>query len=242
MNIIQYKDYLIDYIKQSVKKANRSGVVVGISGGLDSAVVICLCKLAMPKNHLAIFMPCDNSYVDYACVNELVYKFFLKFKLINIIDIKKSFHDVISKKISKFTNNNAAYNIICRIRMTVLYSFANEMNYLVVNTSNLIEYQIGYFTKYGDGAGDIFPLIQLNKHQVYKLGKLFEIPKIILARQPSAGLKKNQTDEEDLKLSYEEMNNYFQNKEIKASSKKRIQEYIKNSIHKRETTIPNTME
>jgi NAD+ synthase len=122
-----------------------------------------------------------------------------------------------------------------------LYYFANKLNYLVVGTGNKTELMVGYFTKYGDGGADILPLGTLLKNQVRELAEYLKIPKKIISKPPSAGLWKGQTDEEEIGVSYEQLDKYLNGEEL---NNKMIEEVIQNKIitseHKRSTpSIPD---
>ncbi|MGB2782330.1 MAG: NAD(+) synthase, partial [Atribacterota bacterium] len=121
--------------------------------------------------------------------------------------------------------------------MTILYYFANKLNYLVVGTGNKNELTIGYFTKYGDGGVDILPLGNLLKSQVRELAEYLGIPKKIINKPPSAGLWEGQTDEEEMGISYDQLDKYLITGKLhNRVIEKKIQDKITKSAHKR--TIP----
>lgn len=106
--------------------------------------------------------------------------------------------------VTQLDNDNLAIgNLKARIRMSIIYYFANHKNYLVCGTGNKSEILIGYFTKHGDGACDIEPIGDLYKTDVYKLSEFLNIPKDIISKPPRAGLWDNQTDEEEIGMSYD---------------------------------------
>ena len=117
--------------------------------------------------------------------------------------------------------------------MLTLYYLANQLKYLVIGASNRSELAIGYFTKYGDGATDILPLGNLVKRQVRELARFLGIPKVIMAKPPSAGLWERQTDEAELGLSYEELDHYLLSGEASETVRKKIEAMIAASNHKR---------
>ena len=225
--LLKYKDYLVKWLKKEVKKANYKGVIVGMSGGVDSSVVAAIAKEAFPKNSLGVFLPIENLDDDLKYAKLVAKKINIKTKL---IDLSKTY-----KTISKHIKNDQFIkgNIKPRLRMTILYALAQEHKYLVVGTDNLAEWTLGYFTKYGDGGVDLLPIVHLLKKEVRQLAKELDLPKIIYTKPSSAGLWDGQTDEKELGFSYHEIDNYIVGKKIKRSSKEQIEKQIKITNHKR---------
>jgi NAD+ synthase len=147
--------------------------------------------------------------------SELVKNWKLKSKFINIEKATEAICSLVTRKIGRLEFGN----IQARIRMVLLYYFANKLNYLVVGTGNKTELLMGYFTKYGDGAADLLPLGDLYKTQVKELANYLEIPKNIIAKVPRAGLWKGQTDEKELGMSYELLDRILYGIELDLSSK-----------------------
>jgi len=233
---------LSDWIENKVTMAKGKGVVLGLSGGIDSAVVAVLCKKVFPKHTLALVMPCHSISKDLDDALELAKKFNIFYKIIDLSGIYDLFVSVLlDSKEKKASFKLAKENIKPRLRMITLYYFANKLNYLVVGTGNKTELMVGYFTKYGDGGADILPLGNLLKNQVRELAEYLRIPKKIISKPPSAGLWKGQTDEEEIGVSYEQLDKYLNGEEL---NNKMIEEVIQNKIitseHKRSTpTIPD---
>ena len=231
------------WIKNYIKNSGAKGCVIGISGGIDSAVVSCLCVKALSiKNVLGIYMPCysaPNMGIDAKLLSKNLN---IKFLTVPITTIYNETIDILN-----FNKNDKNYkitraNLKARIRMVILYSFANNLNYLVAGTGNKSELDIGYFTKFGDGAVDFEPIGDYYKTEIYKMAKLMpEIPKSILTKEPSADLWDGQTDEQEIGMSYKELDKILQsiekgnNKELdKIDIEKltRVQNMIRSSIHK----------
>lgn len=186
------------FIKEFVYEAHAKGVVIGLSGGVDSSVVSMLCSESLSaENVLCIYMPFEES--DELTIN-FAKKLGVEFKIINIKEIYESY----SKKMM-IKGKVVSGNLKARIRANILYTYANSMNYLVAGTSNKSELLLGYFTKYGDGASDFLPIGDLYKTQVYILAKSLNIPEEIIKRVPSAGLWEGQTDEEEIGMKYEDV-------------------------------------
>ena len=234
---------LSDWIENKVTMAKAKGVVLGLSGGIDSAVVAVLCKKVFPKHTLALVMPCHSINKDLDDALELAKKFNIFYKIIDLSEIYDLFVSVLllDRKEKKASFKLAEENIKPRLRMITLYYFANKLNYLVVGTGNKTELMVGYFTKYGDGGADILPLGNLLKNQVRELAEYLRIPKKIISKPPSAGLWKGQTDEEEIGVSYERLDKYLNGEEL---NNKMIEGVIQNKIitseHKRNTpSIPD---
>lgn len=230
-NISQYVDYLVNWIKLKVKNAKSKGCILGISGGIDSAVVAALCQKAFPKNTLGIIMPIDSMNHEMDDINELAKALNMKFPL---VDLSKAF-DLLVKSIPDLDNKLAISNIKPRLRMTTLYAYAQQNSYLVVGTSNKDEYHLGYFTKYGDGGADILPICHLLKSEIRLLAKYLNIPESIINKKPSAGLYQGQSDENDFGFSYEELDNFLKNKKenLKFETIDKINKMHKYTTHKR---------
>lgn len=193
------KKNLIKSLKDFFKINNKTKAVLGLSGGIDSAVCLALCVKALGNENItAIFMPDFNLTSNESKINviNLCKQFNINLIEIPINDFENSF------KVDWERNELAIMNLKARIRMLILYDFANSNNALVIGTSNKSEIYLGYGTKYGDAASDIMPLGDLYKTEVFQLAKKLNIPTDIINRKPSAELKKNQTDEEELGIKY----------------------------------------
>ena len=222
-------DNLVKWLRDSVKEAGCDGIVYGLSGGVDSAVIAGLSKLAFGDNSLAIMMPINSDSKDEADAKLVVDKFEL-----NAIKVDLSRTYLEMEKVLEHGDNEMAYaNIKPRLRMTTLYYYAQLKNYLVVGTSNKSEFLVGYFTKYGDSGSDLMPLVDFNKREIYELAKYLSVPIEIIQKPPSAGLFKEQTDEMELGFTYDELELYMNGKKIDENKFIKIEKMIKNSEHKR---------
>lgn len=192
-----------DFIKTYVQNSKCKGVVIGLSGGVDSAVTAILCKQALgKKNTICLFLPDETTpEKDYKHYKEIVKKFNLSFFEKDISNIVKE----ISKNCLIEPDKYVLANIKARARMILLFEYANMKNLLVCGTSNKSEMLVGYFTKYGDGGVDIMPIGDLYKTQVWELAGFLKIPMEIISKPPTAGLWKGQLDEQELKLSYDKL-------------------------------------
>jgi len=192
-----------DFIKTYVENSGCRSVVIGLSGGIDSAVTALLCRDVLGKeNTKCIFLP-DSTTPDLDIKHQelLVKKFDL---FCEKKDISSLVQTMKSRCIVK-PNDYALANIKARTRMTLLFEYANMTRSLVCGSSNKSEILVGYFTKYGDGGVDIMPLGDLYKTQVWKLAEYLKIPGELISKPPTAGLIKGQTDEKELQLNYKDL-------------------------------------
>jgi len=227
---------LCGWVEDKVTEAKAKGVVFGLSGGLDSAVVAALSIRVFPQNTLAIIIPCHSLEADINDALDFINKFNIPYKIIDVLKVYDSFIHLLNDKEKEGSFKLAEANIKPRLRMTTLYYFANKLNYLVVGTGNKSELMIGYFTKYGDGGADILPLGNLLKNQVRELAEYLGIPKKIINKSPSAGLWEGQTDEKEIGISYEQLDKYLKTGKLNNKIiEKKIQDKITKSAHKRTT-------
>jgi NAD+ synthase len=228
-------DKISSWIKERTDEAGSEGVVLGLSGGLDSSVAAVLCKKALGERVLGLILPCESNPEDEKDVLNLADKFNIKTEKIDLGNLFNSFLEILPEK-----EKLARANLKPRLRMIVLYYYANNLNYLVAGCSNKSEVSVGYFTKYGDGAADILPLGELLKSEVRELAKTLDIPKEIIEKTPSAGLWEGQTDEDELGISYEELDKAIRAIEERREEKfsdpqtiEKVKRMISKSEHKR---------
>jgi len=230
----QLANKLTDWIKERVLEAKKTGTVVGLSGGIDSAVVAVLCKRAFPDTTLAAILPCYSNKMDVIHAYKVAQKFDIRTELINLETVYDSLIKLLPQEEQYHSNDKLAQaNIKPRLRMTTLYYLAAQLDYLVIGTGNRSEIAIGYSTKYGDGGVDILPLGNLVKRQVKELAAYLEIPREVINKPPSAGLWEGQTDEGEMCLTYNELDRYLTTGEADDTVKRRIESMIAGSAHKR---------
>jgi NAD+ synthase len=206
MRKLDYKKLAVDirnWIKDYVMSANAEGVVVGLSGGIDSAVTAALCSNALGKeNVIGLGLPCESISQDLEDAKLIAKVLGIDFKIINLTSIFSKFLEVMEPIVKK--NKMASANLKPRLRMMTLYFHGQSKgNCLVAGTGNRAELAIGYFTKYGDGAVDFEPLGMLYKKEVREIARILKIPEKIILKPPSPGLWVGQTDEGEIGLSYD---------------------------------------
>lgn len=239
-----------DFIKTRVAKAGAKGVVIGLSGGIDSSVIATVAVRALgSENVYALFLPSTTTPdTDLNHIKSLCSQLKLAIK---VIDIQKMI-DIFAEEIQKEEKTSSLewMNLKPRFRQTILYFYANQLNYLVCGSGNKSELMIGYFTKYGDGAVDILPIGDVYKTHVYQLGEFLNIPEEIIKKKPSAGLREGQTDEAEIGMPYSQLDcilfglERFQNEadvaerlQLSLAEVKRVRSMLYKSEHKRRGPI-----
>ncbi len=226
----EYINYLVKWTKDYVEQSHAKGAIIGISGGIDSALVLAILKKALNDNVFGLILPCYSSIEDVNDAITVLNTFNVKWAKIELNDM----FDIAKKNLDNLglSSEGALANTKVRLRMTTLYQVGQALNYLVAGTDNLDEQYVGYFTKYGDGGVDFLPIAQLTKAEVRELSSILGVPSNIVNRVPSAGLKPNQTDESDLQVTYNELDDYLLGKEVSIAAKERIEHLHKLAAHK----------
>jgi len=218
------KTKIVRWIREKVRRSGKKGIVLGISGGIDSAVVGVLAAEAVSKKNLrCMILPCESFKEDIEYAKMFIKSSGLKSKVIDLTPVYKTL-----LKFLPTGTKLARANLKPRLRMLTLYYFANNLDYLVAGTGNKSELSIGYFTKYGDGGVDILPIGGLYKSQVRELAKFLKIPDKIIKKPPTAGLWAGQTDEGEIGMSYDELEYRLKN----AKFDNKLKKYIKTAKHK----------
>ncbi|PIV18003.1 MAG: NAD(+) synthase [Elusimicrobia bacterium CG03_land_8_20_14_0_80_50_18] len=223
---------IISWLRKKLKSSHCAGFVLGLSGGVDSAVAAVLAHKASRGKTMALILPCESLREDIEDARKFARKFKIPFRVIDLTKIYLSALKACPVKSAK----TARGNLKARLRMSAIYYFANSKNYLVTGTSNKTELKFGYFTKYGDGAADVLPLAELLKKQVRELAAKLDIPKAIIDKAPSAGLWPGQSDEQEIGLTYGIMDQIARAGKIPAgitpAQKKRAKEMLGRAVHK----------
>ncbi len=191
------------FIAHQVEVSGRKGVVLGLSGGVDSALVAKLCADALgPRRVLALGLPEGRGDKDLADAEAWAKELGIRWRAVDIAPMALAFERGL--KASK-ADRIARGNIRARVRMVVLYYIANTENRLVMGTGNKSELLVGYYTRWGDGGADFLPIGDLYKTQVRAMARHLGVPAAIVDKVPSAGLWPRQTDEGELGITYEEL-------------------------------------
>jgi NAD+ synthase len=241
---------LTAWLRQRVAIAGSNGIVVGLSGGIDSAVVIRLAQLATDGNAVGVIMPCHSDPQDQADARLVAAHFGVPTTRIDLAPAYEQLVADLRRAVDGLPGAHAVVaagdtadprarlplaNVKPRLRMTTLYYVANSLNYLVAGTGNRSELSIGYFTKYGDGGVDLLPIGQLLKSEVRELARELEVPEPVIAKAPSAGLWLGQTDEREMGFSYADLEHYLTNgpDAVTPALAMRIERLARASEHKR---------
>ncbi len=234
------------WLRQRVSGAGARGIVVGLSGGVDSAVVARVSQMAMPGAVLGVVLPAHSDPQDERDARLVADHFGLP---AITIDLSNAYDAMVTPSQRSFealrdggapasdqANRLSLANVKPRLRMTALYFVANRLNYLVAGTGNRSEIAIGYYTKYGDGGVDLLPLGALVKSQVRGLAREVDVPMRIIEKAPSAGLWLGQTDEGEMGFTYAELEAYLREgpAALPPALVLKIERLVRASDHKRD--------
>jgi NAD+ synthase len=244
---------IANWLQQKATEAAARGFVVGLSGGIDSAVVVRLCQLAIPGQVAGVIMPCKSDPRDEADAQLVADSFHVPVVRVDlerafdvlVADARAALGDLPRDMMPPGADADARVplaNVRPRLRMATLYFVANSLNYLVAGTGNKSELTLGYFTKHGDGGVDLLPIGHLMKSQVRALAKTLGVPQSIIDKPPSAGLWVGQTDEAEMGFTYEDLEGYLDSgpEGVSPALALRLERMIRATEHKR--ALPPTPE
>ncbi|WP_298263747.1 NAD(+) synthase [uncultured Lutibacter sp.] len=211
MNAEKVVEHIVSWLKEYATKAKVNGFVIGISGGIDSAVTSTLCaKTGFPT--LCVEMPIHQGENQVLRGKEHIKQLKNRFKNVTSIEVNltstfEDFKNVVPSIKETATVNLSLANTRARLRMTTLYYFAGLNGYLVAGTGNKVEdFGVGFFTKYGDGGVDLSPIADLMKSEVYQIASILKVPKSIQKAKPTDGLfGDSRTDEDQIGATYDEL-------------------------------------
>jgi len=246
-NYTQIQNNIESFLRKYV--VNSGGFVFGLSGGIDSAVIAHICAKSFKENSLALIMP-DSKISPKEETEDALYtvdKLGLDYKLIDISMIHSQCANILEP------DQRALGNLRARIRANLLYYYANLKNHFVLGSSDKSEFLIGYFTKFGDGAADLLPIVSLYKTQVRQLAKHLQVKESIIAKKSSPHLWPEHLAENEIGIPYEEIDcvlycmmdkkmsadKIYQETNINPDKIEKIQQLYKNSEHKR--TVPSRL-
>jgi len=228
-------EHVVDWLREQVEISHTNGILVGLSGGIDSSVVACLIKKAFPENSIGVILPCKSNDKDKADAEAVAKACDLDYIEVELsdahADIFTKVNNALGDRGEKRRLTDA--NLRARLRMSTLYAVGNDLGYLVAGTDNAAELLTGYFTKYGDGGVDILPLAHLTKREVFEWAKHLGVPQSVIDRQPSAGLWEGQTDESEMGVTYDAIDNYIEGKAVSDEDKEVIERMNRVTEHKR---------
>ena len=242
MRKVDYSKIILDiqkWIKEYVYSANAKGVVLGLSGGIDSATIAALCVNSLGKeNIIGLGLPIESVPQDLEDAKAIAKYLGITFLISDLTSVYKEFLEVLPSQIK--SNKIAFANIKPRLRMTMIYFIGQSLgDYLVAGTGNRSELAIGYFTKYGDGGVDFEPIGALYKCEVREVARALEIPDKIINKIPSAGLWEGQTDEDEIGLTYElldeilyRIDHYLGLEDLNEKDVKKVINMMKSAEHK----------
>lgn len=230
-------DQIVRWLEGHLQRAGGQGLVVGLSGGLDSAVAVALAQRAAPGRTLGIIMPCHSLPEDEADARLVADLLGVPYLTVDLSAIYDSLLQLLAVTLPAEQDPRrlelARANLKPRLRMLTLYHAANARGYLVIGTGNRSELYTGYYTKHGDGGADLLPLGDLVKSEVRELARYLGIPETIVQRTPSAGLWEGQSDEDEMGVTYAELDRYLLTGQAEPDQVIRIERMHRASRHKR---------
>lgn len=230
-------DNAINWIREYVEKTGAKGIVIGNSGGKDSATVLAMAVKAIGKEKvISIAMPCFSKDSDLEDAKLVADTFEVALLKIDLSNTYQQMENEINSQIKQGLSKESIVNVKPRLRMTTLYAIAQTLGYLVIGTGNLCEAMVGYTTKWGDNSSDFNPIGNFTVEEVLAIGKYLGVPEKILQKSPSDGLGE-QTDEEKMGIKYSEITEMIETGNTNENAKNEIIKRYKNSKHKR-ATVP----
>ena len=239
---MKLEEYLLEierFLKEYLEESHCKSYVLGLSGGVDSSLVAAIARKAVGKDKLYCYaIDIDSNKTDVEDAKQVAKELDVNLEVINLSNTYRSYlKELKGEDFIRLTKSN----LKVRMRMVALFAFAQEHSGLVLGTDNLDERYVGYFTKYGDGAADVLPIVYLTKAEVRKAAELYGLSKVLANRVPTAGLFEGQTDEGEMGVTYADLDKYLLGGKVEKSVEERIEHLHKISEHKR-ASIPTPKE
>lgn len=231
MTLENYLTEIEKFLQNYLKESHCESYILGLSGGVDSSLVAAIARKAVGKDKLFCYaIDVESNKNDINDAKEVAEQLDVNLTVLNLTETYHSYlKNLTNKELTRLTKSN----LKVRMRMVALFAYAQEHKGLVLGTDNADERYVGYFTKYGDGAVDLLPIVHLTKDEVRKASKLYGLSDRLTNRIPSAGLFEGQTDEGEMGITYLDLDNYLLGKKINSDVEKRIEHLHKISEHKR---------
>lgn len=228
-------DHIVEWLREQVALSKTNGILVGLSGGIDSSVVACLIKKAFPNNSMGVLLPCKSSEKDKKDGIAVAEACGLDYIEVELTEAHKLIFESTMNALSHSRSSKQLTdaNLRARLRMSTLYTVSSEMGYLVAGTDNSAELYTGYFTKYGDGGVDMLPIARLSKREVFEWAKYLGVPQTVIDRKPSAGLWEGQTDEDEMGVTYDAIDDFLAGKSVSKEDQAIIERMNRVTEHKR---------
>ena len=231
---MELKEYLLEieeFLKKYLEESHCKAYVLGLSGGVDSSLVAAIARKALGKDKLFCYaLDIDSNPADVEDAKKVAKELDLNLEIVNL---SKTYHSYLENLKGKDFIRLTKSNLKVRMRMVALFALAQEKSGLVLGTDNMDERYVGYFTKYGDGAADVLPIVYLTKQEVREAAELYGLSSLLANRTPSAGLFEGQTDETEMGVKYADLDNYLLGGKVEKSVEERIEYLHKISEHKR---------
>lgn len=229
-------EHLVRWLQAEVEAAGARGLVFGLSGGIDSAVVARLAWRAFRDTHLALILPIQSDNEDIVDARLVVQEFHLNAKELVLDGVYDVFAPCLGTTPDPGPQPDLALaNLKARLRMCTLYYFANRFRYLVAGTGNRSELTLGYFTKYGDGGVDLLPLGHMVKSEVRAMAEHLGVPRSIIDKPPAAGIWRGLTDEGELGFTYGQLEDYLLGGVGDDAVKQKVDQRRRRNAHKLRT-------
>ena len=231
MKLEQYLKEIEKFLQEYLESNKMDSYVLGLSGGVDSSLVAAIARKAVGKDRLYCYaIDVESNPKDIEDAKKVAKELDLNLEVINLTDTYRSYlKDLKGDEFIRLTKSN----LKVRMRMVALFAYAQEKRGLVLGTDNADERYVGYFTKYGDGAADVLPIVHLTKGEVREAARLYGVSDALANRIPTAGLFEGQTDEKEMGVTYKDLDDFLLGKEIDPKAKERIEDLHKISEHKR---------